>query len=121
MSPWAVTRRPRPTLRFVGTVLQVVLPLVGVLAVPHYGGVVYVVLVFVVAILLAHVGATMRHGYADPLAFLQDEGIALLMSGGTLLAERLAAGEGGGPVDPALLAVLGSYLLLAWPAWRRQT
>lgn len=121
MSLWALSRRPRPTLRFLGTVLQVVLPIVGVLAVPHYGGVLYVVLVFVVAMVLAHVGSTLRHGYVDPLAALQDVGIALLMSGGALLAERLTAGEGGGPVDPALLAVLGAYLLLAWPAWRRQT
>ncbi len=102
-----------------GTLLQVILPIVAVLAVPHIGGALYVGAVFVAAAVAGHLGLTLRHGYLDPLAGLQDAAIAVLMAAGVVAAERLTAGVGGGPVDPALLAVLGTYLLLAWPAWRR--
>lgn len=103
-----------------GTLLQVLLPIAAVLAVPHVGGPLYIGLVFVVAAVAGHLGLTLRHLYFDPLAGLQDVGIAVLMAVGVVAAERLTAGVGGGAVDPALLAVLGAYLLLAWPAWRRQ-
>lgn len=107
----------RRAVSALGTILLVVLPVVGAMAVPHVQPLVYIGLVFVVAVALGHVGLTLRRGYVDPLAWLQDLGIAVLMAAGVVAAERLTGRVGGGPVDPSLLAVLGTYLLLAWPAW----
>jgi hypothetical protein len=104
-----------------GTLLAVLLPPAAALAVPQGPSLLYTAAVFVVATTAGHLGITVRHGYLDPLAWLQDAGIAVLMAGGAIVAERLTHGVGGGPVDPALLAVLGTYLLLAWPAWRKPT
>ena len=116
MTPQGV-RGIRCGLSVLGTILLVVLPVVGALAVPQGEPFLYIGLVFVVAVAMGHVGLSVKRGYLDPLAWLQDLGIAVLMAAGVVAAERLTGRVGGGPVDPALLAVLGTYLLLAWPAW----
>ncbi len=110
-------RAARRGVSALGTVLLVVLPVAGALSVPRVDPLLYVGLVFVVAMALGHVGLALRRGYVDPLAALQDLGIAVLMAAGVVAAQHLTSGVGGGPVDPSLLAVVGTYLLLAWPAW----
>lgn len=119
MSARPLAQGVRTGLVVVGTLVAALLPPAGALAVPAGPLLLYTPAVFLVAVTVGHVGLTLRHGYLDPLAWMQDAGIAVLMAGGTLVAERLTHGVGGGPVDPALLAVLGTYLLLAWPAWRK--
>lgn len=116
MTPQGV-RGIRRGLSVLGTICVVVLPVVGALAVPHVTSLLHIGLVFVVAVAMGHVGLSVKRGYLDPLAWLQDLGIAVLMAAGVVAAERLTDRVGGGPVDPSLLAVLGTYLLLAWPAW----
>jgi hypothetical protein len=71
---------------------------------------------FVAAILAAHAGLTVRQGVVDWMRWTQDTATAALMAGAAWVAVHLAVRAGGGGVDPALLAALGTYLLLLWPA-----
>ena len=107
--------RPYP-LRGVGTLLAILLPLVVLANLALHTGIPGYVEAFWAAVIAGHVGLTVRQGAVDWIRWLQDMAAATLMAGGGWFAVHLATHSGGGNVDPALLAVVGTYLLLLWPS-----
>ena len=106
-----------------GVILAVLLPLLGVLEVRRWVAVeampIRFVVPFLVAITLGHLGLAFRQGLWEPILWLRDLLIGLLMGMGAWAVVMVAVRSGGGPVDPTIVALMGSYLLLAWPAVTR--
>jgi hypothetical protein len=104
--------------RFFGFLLIVALPLLVATYPWPLAGLERYLAVFALALTAAHVGLVVRAGFWDWVRWIQDLAVAVLMAAGAYLAVHAALRAGGGPVDPALLAVLGAYGLIAWPAAR---
>lgn len=104
---------------YAGTVLTIGLPVVGVLLLRMPAGVAGYVIRFALAVTLAHIGLAVRHYSVIPAVWMADLIPAVIMGAGAWLATRLSQHAGGGPVDPALLALIGTWFLLLWPTVRR--
>jgi hypothetical protein len=106
----------RHPLRSLGLLLAVILPVPVLTHLALPAGLPGDLEAFWAAITAAHIGLVVRQRAVDWIRWLQDMAVGALMAGGAFVAGRLALQSGGGAVDPALLALLGTYLLLAWPA-----
>lgn len=104
---------------YVGTMLTIALPLAGVLLLRMPVGVAGYVIQFGATVTLAHIGLAVKHYAVIPALWVTDLIPAVIMGAGAWLATRLSEHAGGGPVDPALLALLGTWFLLLWPSVRR--
>jgi hypothetical protein len=108
--------RPRAGVRGLGSVLAALLPLAVLVRLPLQPGLPGYLEAFWAAMTAAHFGLVVRQRAVDWIRWLQDLATGACMAGGAFLAVHLALRAGGGGVDPALLAALGTYLLMLWPA-----
>ncbi|MCL4352471.1 MAG: hypothetical protein M1318_07490 [Firmicutes bacterium] len=104
-----------------GVIIAVIFPIVVALYLPHKisgvpTGVSYPVL-FGAVTMAGQLGLWLKN--ADPKKAVQamprDVAIAMVAGAAAYGATRLALLQGGGPTDPALLAVACGYLLMMWP------
>lgn len=106
--------------RWYGVLLAIVLPVMGAVAgtrlVP--GGALPTFLsAFLLAVTLGHIGMAVADWQVIPIFWIRDILIGVAMAGVAWAVARLG---GGGAVDPALMALVGTYVLLIWPSEARR-
>lgn len=106
--------------RWYGVLLAIVLPALGALAGVHLapGGTLSTFLAgFLLAVTLGHIGMAVADWQVIPVFWIRDILIGVAMAGAAWAVQRFA---GGGPIDPALMALIGTYILLVWPSEARR-
>lgn len=108
-----------------GAIIAVIFPLIVALYLPRHiadvpSGLLYPVL-FGAVTMAGQLGLWLKNGNAKKTARALPRDVAIALVAGTAAygATRLALLQGGGPTDPALLAVACGYLLMMWPHYSR--
>jgi len=106
--------------RWYGVVLAIGLPAVGAAMgarlVPG-GHFVSFLAGFLLALTMGHIGMAVADWQVIPILWIRDMLIAAAMAAAGWGVAHFA---GGGAVDPALLALAGTYVLLVWPSEARR-
>lgn len=112
--------RRRGGPRWYGVVLAIILPALGALMAMRLApgdGLSTFFVGFLMAVTLGHIGMAVADWQVIPIFWIRDVLIGAAMAVVSWAVGRYA---GGGRVDPALMALVGTYLLLIWPSEARR-
>jgi len=113
--------RRRPAWTWTGWLLAAILPLAGAWSAERFFSIPFHVASYVAvsaaAIFAAEIGMAVAEWQLVPVLWIRDLVLAVPMGAAAWAVGRFGGGD---PVDPALIAVLGSYLLILWPSEARR-
>ena len=113
--------RRRPAWNWTGWLLAALLPLAAALATERFFSVPFALASYVgvtaAAVFAAEIGMAVAEWQLVPVLWLRDLVLAVPMGAAAWAVGRWGGGD---PVDPALIAVLGAYVLILWPSEARR-